>query len=167
MGTFVGALDVTPLPDAVRWKLHSDFIYTANSGSRIVIPAGFVTDFASIPPLNKLGFALILLGRGISNISRVCWLGYLLVLLGLFAVWVADELRPWGEYGYAAILHDYLYNNLLYNRRRCDYLLLEGMKACGTPKWKMFAIFTFVRLFGWIPWWRKSARRRSNPYRAT
>ncbi|MBZ7597681.1 hypothetical protein FML05_26195, partial [Klebsiella variicola] len=39
------------LNDGVYEYLYSDMIYEiGNTGEKIVIPAGFVTDFASIPP---------------------------------------------------------------------------------------------------------------------
>ena len=57
-------------------ELLSPFRYFLTSRSEpITVPAGFITDYASVP--------------------RMFW----------------SWLPPWGEYGPAAILHDYLYSN--------------------------------------------------------
>lgn len=50
-GTFLGALDVRAMPDGVNWMLLGEFRYVARDGRVITVPAGFVTDFASIPRL--------------------------------------------------------------------------------------------------------------------
>jgi hypothetical protein len=42
---------LTPLLDGENWQLHEPMSYTANDGTTIFIPAGFVTDFASVPRL--------------------------------------------------------------------------------------------------------------------
>jgi hypothetical protein len=52
MSSFTSPLIVSPLPDGRRWKLVKKFTY--HVGSRysrniIKVPAGFVTDFASVP----------------------------------------------------------------------------------------------------------------------
>ena len=52
MNSFKTDLIVTPLQDGRRWKLHEGFTYW-RTRDRIVIkiqvPAGFITDFASVP----------------------------------------------------------------------------------------------------------------------
>lgn len=52
MVRFENALDVRPLDDGRSWLVLEDFYYDTDVGipnPRIVVPAGFVTDFASIP----------------------------------------------------------------------------------------------------------------------
>ena len=52
MSSFTTPLIVSPMPDGRRWKLHRSFEYhigTEHSNDYISVPAGFVTDFASIP----------------------------------------------------------------------------------------------------------------------
>lgn len=67
--------------------------------------------------------------------------------------WFGRWLLPkWGRYGWAAILHDFLYSNTGpdYTRKRCDNLFLLFMKLRNTPLWQMFFIYWSVRLFGWM-----------------
>ena len=42
---------LTPLPNGVEWKLHEPLRYEAKNGTVIFVPAGFVTDFASVPQI--------------------------------------------------------------------------------------------------------------------
>ncbi len=42
-------LDVRALDDGKRWQLLHEFRYVTLSGISIYVPAGFITDFASIP----------------------------------------------------------------------------------------------------------------------
>jgi hypothetical protein len=46
---FEDALLVTPMADGTRWKVAQAFHYTNDAGGIIEVPAGFVTDFASVP----------------------------------------------------------------------------------------------------------------------
>lgn len=46
---FDGTLTLTPLPDGRRWKIHEGFSYETDGGAVIEVPAGFVTDLASVP----------------------------------------------------------------------------------------------------------------------
>lgn len=47
-GRFIGDLQLEYI-DGRNWRLIKDFVYITDAGIRIVIPAGFVTDFASVP----------------------------------------------------------------------------------------------------------------------
>lgn len=51
MSSFTSPLKVTPTDDGKRWVLLDDFEYyqSANIESKIKIPKGFITDYASIP----------------------------------------------------------------------------------------------------------------------
>ena len=52
MSQFTEALVVTPLADGNSWIIYKDFFYDVgveNSGDRIQVDLGFVTDFASVP----------------------------------------------------------------------------------------------------------------------
>ena len=52
MSSFITPLIVTPMPDGRRWKLWKEFSYhigTEYSKDFIHVPAGFVTDFTSVP----------------------------------------------------------------------------------------------------------------------
>ena len=52
MNSYFTPLIVVPLADGKRWKLHEGFTYRYRVGKDtfiIQVPAGFVTDFASVP----------------------------------------------------------------------------------------------------------------------
>jgi hypothetical protein len=55
VSAFLDKLDVTLLDDASNdgrgaWQLHNDFRFQSDvAGQTITVPAGFVTDFASVP----------------------------------------------------------------------------------------------------------------------
>ena len=54
MSSFTTELKVKPLPDGRKWKLLEEFDYylgNLGSGMYIRVPAGFITDFASVPRL--------------------------------------------------------------------------------------------------------------------
>ena len=46
---FENQLWVHPLPNGKDWETREDYTYVTKSGKYIVIPGGFVTDFASVP----------------------------------------------------------------------------------------------------------------------
>jgi len=48
----------------------------------------------------------------------------------------------------AAVLHDYLYTNHLYTRKRSDDIFLEAMSVLRVAKIKRFIIYSAVRIFG-------------------
>ena len=104
-----------------QWKLTAGFSYVTDVGFgaySIQVPAGFETDFASIP--------------------RPLW----------------NLLPPTGEYGKAAVIHDYLYRQTNVSRYLCDRVFLEAMGVLGVAWWKRTLMFLAVRLFG------GAARRR-------
>ena len=57
-------------------------------------------------------------------------------------------LPPDGEYTQAAVLHDYMYNEKLYERKICDDIFLEAMTVLKVPGWKRRIIYYAVRMFG-------------------
>jgi hypothetical protein len=62
MSSFTSDLLVSPLPDGKRWKLVKEFSYYLDEegGETIIVPSGFITDFASVPRI----FLLILPSTG-------------------------------------------------------------------------------------------------------
>jgi hypothetical protein len=60
-------------------------------------------------------------------------------------------LPPWGKYGPAAILHDYLYSTG-YSRIASDTLFYALMKVGGVSKSLRFIMYWAVRLFGQSHW---------------
>ena len=61
-------------------------------------------------------------------------------------------LPPWGDYGHAAILHDWLYRSGKVTRGEADKCLLEVMWRDGVAHWKMLVIYAGVRVGGWKAW---------------
>lgn len=61
-------------------------------------------------------------------------------------------IPPWGRYGAAAVVHDYLYRKQEFARATADAVLLEAMEACGVGFLTRKTIYSAVRLFGWAAW---------------
>lgn len=51
MSRFLDELSVTPLADGIQWRINEHFRYESDLmlGAQLLIPARFVTDFASVP----------------------------------------------------------------------------------------------------------------------
>lgn len=121
MSNFPQAPKLSPLwkgdtTDGKNWYLLEDFLYNSDIVGRIVVPAMFITDFASIP--------------------RELW----------------NFLPPWGVYGPAAIVHDYLYVYKPYTREQADIIFREAMEALGVDHVEMEIIYKGVELFGQRAW---------------
>jgi len=141
MSSFTTPLVVSPLPDGRRWKLVFQFGYDVGrkgSGDRITVPAGFVTDFASIP-----------------------WILWRLLLWWL-PYWAkyskAAVLHDW-LYRAKEIM------GKLITRKKADKIFLESMLVEWRHHWSGRAIayveYWAVRLFGWPAWhWRKDERAK-------
>lgn len=72
-------------------------------------------------------------------------------------------IPPWGRYGKAAILHDYLYQHSGYllisdtgwlpvTRKEADDIFLEAMTVLNVARWRRFLMYWGVRAFGWLAW---------------
>ena len=119
MSSFTDELIIEPTEDSTKWKLVQPFRYwiqELHKGPVITVPAGFVTDFASIP--------------------QMFW----------------SVLPPWGKYGKAAVVHDYLYQTALCPRDECDEVFLEAMEVLGVPYITRKTMYYAVRMFGQIAW---------------
>ena len=57
-------------------------------------------------------------------------------------------IPPTGLYGKAAVIHDFLYQEKLFDRARADAIFLEGMELLGVSRWKRNLMYRTVRLFG-------------------
>jgi len=88
-----------------------------------VVPAGFLTDGASVPR------------------------------------WFWGVIAPWGRYGQAAALHDYLIEyGVVFNkhqretisRKEADHVFNEAMRVAGVSKWKRRLMFFAVRAYSKI-----------------
>lgn len=110
--SFHTPLVLSPSDSGQEWTLDSAFSYDSSVGT-LTVPAGFVTDFASVP--------------------RLFW----------------NILPPFGRYGKAAIVHDYLYRTPGYvSRPVADALFLEAMKVLGVGRLIRYTMYLAVRAFG-------------------
>ena len=130
---FKTPLITASMPDGRRKRVHTKFTYQHGSWT-IVVPAGFVSDGASIP--------------------RIFW-----SIIG----------GPWGRYGKAAVLHDWLYFEQEYSfindrilvrqfvsRKLADTIFMEAMMQLEVAAWRIELMYWAVRLCGWLAW-RKNA----------
>ena len=60
-------------------------------------------------------------------------------------------LSPFGDYFYAAVVHDFLYSrqNEEFTRDEADFIFLEAMFNVGVPWYRRHIIHAAVRAFGW------------------
>jgi hypothetical protein len=73
-------------------------------------------------------------------------------------LWVV--FPPWGKYGNAAVVHDFLYWVQDRSRFKADKIFLEAMGVLGVSLWEKYSMFLTVRLFGWYVWWSNPRRKR-------
>ncbi len=150
MSSFTSPLIVTPF--GRKWKLFMEFTYhigSKYSNNIIHVPAGFVTDFASIPQTLIIVTGLIgMILAYYFNLAWLLWVGVLLILIIL-------TMPAWGRYGKAAVVHDYLYqdvDNTGINRKYADAVFHEAMLVSGTKPWKAKIMYWAVRAFSWFAW---------------
>lgn len=109
--------------DGCQWRVMSAFAYKPKVGPAVLVPAGFITDFASVP--------------------RVFWR-----LIGPPTGYGARA-----AYGKAAVLHDFLYTHPgPRDRKACDAFFLEAMTAAGVSPLRRHLMWAAVRIGGWAPW---------------
>ncbi len=111
MRSFETPLIVTPLDDGRRWRLVEPFRYHRDT-EVIHVPAGYETDFASIP--------------------RLFW----------------RILPPWGKYGKASVVHDYLCDLRDRPSEEVHMIFREAMAALGVSAWKRNVMYAAVRCCG-------------------
>ncbi len=148
-------LAVTPLEDGKRWRLINSFSYRTRRGVQIGIPAGFVTDFASVPRLTDPFVALAALFLtliGYTTGNDWCFgVGYffttILVLLAIF--------RKTGKHNKADAIHDWLYQGHKVSRRAADRIFKEAMEDLNVKQWRVVLMYGAVRAFGWLAYRKK------------
>lgn len=79
-------------------------------------------------------------------------------------LWVL--LPPWGKYGKAAVIHDYMYTEHKHSvfsaegvesfvqieRKQADDIFLQAMEVLGVNVITRYAMYAAVRVFGQRPW---------------
>lgn len=134
--TFGPAPAVRDVEDGIRQVLLESLHVTVHDRARswsFIVPAGFVTDYASIPRLLQN----LLPPRGRGNRANIAH----------------DYL-----YQYAPI--DLLTNKTI-TQQRADQIKLLGDAWCGEPFRRRRAMYRGLRLFGWWTW--RTYRRRPAP----
>ena len=101
-------------------KAFNFYLESPDSGKQIFVPAGFLTDGASVP--------------------RLFW----------------NMIPPWGQYGQAAVLHDWLCENSYclesgfrkkLSRKEADDIFNEALLALDVPTWKRQVMVTAVKTY--------------------
>ena len=106
------------------WTLLQPLTYVASDGTNYHVPAGFVTDFGSIP--------------------EILWEIPALVPNGS----AADPAYVLHDYLYT--LHHKGIG--LMTRKQADDLLLEALAVCGVNWLRRYTIYSGVRMGGWAAW---------------
>jgi len=128
MSSFTTPLIVTPMPDGRRWKLHRSFEYHVDSRCSnyiIRVPAGFITDFASVPWL----FWMVIPSWGKYGKAAV----------------IHDYLYQHHQ------LH-YITEGITITRKEADSIFYGAMLVSGTKSWKAQLMYLAVRWFGFFAW---------------
>jgi hypothetical protein len=101
--------------DGRNFRVVQEFDYHTDVDTLFVIhiPAGFLTDFASVP--------------------KILW----------------NILPPNGQYGKAAVVHDYCYRTPGFcTKDEADSVFLEAMTALGVGWWTRMTMYKAVHFFG-------------------
>jgi len=153
---------VTPLDDGVNWRLEHDLIYQDSNGTIITVPAGFITDFASIPALNRIGLGVAAAGVLLANFNQhrpfFHWLGHVLTVKGFWIVWISNSLMCDDLLDAPATVHDWGYRVLRGSKLHWDGVLYRAMRATKRPLWKRLIIWFNLVLFGWAAWWSNARK---------
>ena len=135
MSQFTEKLEVAFI-DGKLWRLLKSFWYDVgeeDSGERVIVIAGFLTDFASVPR-----FAWPIIGHPTGRYGKASvvhdWL-YRYPKSGVLTVGQFDMCIP-----------------IPRTRRRCDQIFLEGMQVLGISWWKRTVMYSAVRVGGGKPW---------------
>ncbi len=115
-----------PVGEAQQWIVDHDFGYRSELFGDIIVPAGYVTDYASIPPLFK-------------NYMDDDDPGIL----------YPSVIHDW-LYTHAGQLPD----GRAYSRELADSVLREAMAVAGARVDQRVVVFRVVRLFGGSHWKR-------------
>jgi hypothetical protein len=59
-------------------------------------------------------------------------------------------IPPHGLSVNAAVVHDFLSRNKIVKRKVCDDIFFELLKETTLRPWQCWAMYLFVRLFGWL-----------------
>lgn len=157
-GTFLTNPGLVPQPDGKFFRLDGDLKFRLPDGREIVVPKGFNTDLASIPPLGVLGGCVMAFAQ---LLSLFFWWAAMLAGIGLFICIVSAFLKTYGKFTRAAVLHDWLFQTHLFGFTISNWILLLAMQADHTPRWERFLIWLNVQLFA-LGIYRSDKRFKAN-----
>jgi len=132
MSSFTSELWVTPLPDGRHWRLKDSFEYyigLKEKGEVVIVPAGFVTDFASFP-----------------------------VFIWRFLMWWLPFWAKYSKPSpiHDQLYRSKKIMDVAVTRKRADEVFLEAMLVAWREHWsgKLIAYMEYygVRVFGWLSW---------------
>jgi hypothetical protein len=69
----------------------------------------------------------------------------------------------WGVYGWAAVIHDFLYWDQGITRREADDIFLSAMNKSEVPLWQRETIYRAVRWCGCKAWKHNTTLKARNP----
>lgn len=151
MARFHTSLEASPLPDGLNWRVGAPLVFEDDAGDFHVVPAGFVTDFASIPSLSRIGLLIIDFGVLLSLFVSTWFL--LLVLFGQWIVWIEPLLEHDTKLDAPAVVHDHYYRNVRSRGRSYgDGLLWQACLTTGFGWWRLWLVYIGVRIGGWDAW---------------
>lgn len=130
--SFLTPLVVEVMPNGKTFKLHYDFTYHLHrlgcgKGFTVAVPAGFLTDFASIPRI----FRIIIPKLGRWNKAAV----------------IHDYIYQ-GKHQ----LKSSLGCPMRFTRKQADLIFLDAMKDLGVVRWKRNLMWLAVRVGGLMAW---------------
>ena len=153
---FLTPIVVIPLDDGINWRLEHDLVFQDSDGTMVIVPAGFITDFASIPSISKIGLGIAAAGYGLSqftaSLPHVHWVGHALAVFGCWCIWIADSLNRDDMLDAPATVHEVGYRVLRGSTSHWDGVLYRAMGATRRPMWKRLLIWGSVAAFGWSAW---------------
>jgi len=129
------------------WGLQRELTYRTGSDKDevIAVPAGFVTDLASIP-------------RAVWSFFPPDGPWVKGAVIHDFLYFTQGDGEWYGRVGITRAKP--------YSRAEADHILREAMADRGIGAWAQFVIWSAVRLGGWIGWARKHKRQRKEATRA-
>jgi len=150
---FLSVPDYEPLDDGVNWVSTKPMTYVDQWGDVIEVPAGFKSDFASIPDLSRIGLYVQILFIALGH-----WLWtplYSVAVLASVVIYIAESFLHEGTWDVQAFNHDFMFATRCRPFWKANWILFKSMVAKGaakTPTWKRVLIFGGVTLGGYAAW---------------
>jgi hypothetical protein len=135
MAGFLLPLSVEPQPDGRHWKTNRNLEYRVGDQTsyfRVLVPVGFITDFASVP--------------------RPLWWRFPPTGRYTQAAVLHDYLYQFPRLDILSTHQDSVSGHVSIDRETCDVIFEEAMETLGVNSWDRLLMFLGVRLGGWKPW---------------